>query len=428
MKKALSLIICLLMILGIFGGCSNGEKPAETTAAPEGPATLSVGFGRGDITPRVPVPLGGLKNSETRISTDVRDPLYSNCIAFTDGTGNTFMLIVSDLLSVSQPLAEARGEIAQKYNIPITNIWIATTHNHSGPAMDTVNYAIEQTSEWTRQQIVAAADEAMADRKPAKMYITDTYPEKLNFVRHYLMDDGSIVGDNFGTTQGKQYVGHVTEVDNQMQLIKFTREGGKDIVLMNWQGHPTGHNEYHYSILSGISVATHKMEDDLDCHFAYVLGASGNVNNRSRITSEIITPNYEQHYTTLAEKAQEAMANMREVEIGNVKVVNEEVPCTVKLGTGILKITVYTASIGDVAFVAAPYEMFDTKGKFVKDNSPFEMTFVSSCTNGSNSYIPTKPTYEYGGYEVESSLVAAGSAEQLADAMVGALNQMYQPK
>jgi hypothetical protein len=173
-----------------------------------------------------------------------------------------------------------------------------------------------------------------------------------------------------------------------------------------------------------VREAIRRLEQELDCHFAFVLGASGNVNNRSRISSEIITPNYELHYTTLAEKAQEAMVNFREVKIGNVKVINEDVSCTLKAGSGKLNIPISTASIGDVAFVAASYEMFDTNGKFVKDNSPFEMTFVSSCTNGSNSYIPTKPTFEYGGYEVESSVVAAGSAEQIADAMVGALNKL----
>jgi len=427
MKKTLSLVLCMLLVLTIFGGCGPQAGAGETTAEatqPEAPVSLSVGFGRGDITPRATVPLGGLKDSISRLSDRVRDPLYTTCIAFTDGAGNTAMLFVSDLLSVFAPMAEARAEISKTWNIPVSNIWIATTHNHSGPALNEETDAILMSCQLLREQMIYAANQAMEDRKPAKMLITDTHPVNLNFVRHYVMNDGSIVGDNFGDTVGREYVKHVSEVDNQMQLLKFVREDAKDIILMNWQGHPTGHDQYRNSILSGPTVAARKMESTLDCHFAYVLGASGNVNNKSRIASERVTTDYVNHYETLAQHAIDAESTYREVEVKNIRFHNEKVACTVKVGSGKLDIPLSVFSIGDVAFVAAPYEMFDTNGMFVKENSPFEMTFVSSCTNGSNSYIPTESTFEYGGYEVGNSLVAPGSAEQLADAMVAMLKQV----
>jgi len=429
MKRLICLILCALFSVSLLPGCGPTEAPEtspSSTAAPA-PVSLSVGFGKADITPRAPVPLDGLVSATDRLSSQVRDPLYTICIAFTDGADNTFLLIVSDLLFVYLPLAEARAEISKTTGIPASHIWLATTHNHSGPALNESTAAIEQTATLIRNQVIQAASDALADRKPvSKMYVTDTHPELFNFVRHYIMSDGSYVGDNFGSPSGKEYVKHVSEVDNQLQLVKFTREGGKDVILANWQGHPTGHSQDRYSILSGVTLFEEALEDALDCHAAYVLGASGNVNNSSRILKEQVTGDYARHYQLLAQKAADAAASFREVKIGNLGFANDDCPCQMKAGgTGTMNIPVGAVSMGDVAFVFASYEMFDSNGMYVKENSPFETTFVSSCTNGYNHYIPSEPTFEYGGYEVGKSMVAAGSGEKLAESMVSMLNQLH---
>jgi hypothetical protein len=82
------------------------------------------------------------------------------------------------------------------------------------------------------------------------------------------------------------------------------------------------------------------------------------------------------------------------------------------------------ASIGPVGFVSAPYEMFDTNGKFVKEHSPCEMTFVLTCANGANGYIASEPAFEYGSYEVHNRVFARGTAEALVDTMVDMLRDM----
>ena len=54
MKKIVSLILSIFLILGTFSGC--GESGGETTAPstePPVPHSLSVGFGRADITPTI---------------------------------------------------------------------------------------------------------------------------------------------------------------------------------------------------------------------------------------------------------------------------------------------------------------------------------------------------------------------------------------
>ena len=69
MKKYISLILCLVLLLVCFSGCSSEEKPADTTGteATTAPASLedliagvfSVGYSKVDITPSEAVNLAG---------------------------------------------------------------------------------------------------------------------------------------------------------------------------------------------------------------------------------------------------------------------------------------------------------------------------------------------------------------------------------
>lgn len=85
---------------------------------------------------------------------------------------------------------------------------------------------------------------------------------------------------------------------------------------------------------------------------------------------------------------------------------------------------VWAVSLGDVGIAVAPYEMYDTNGMFIKENSPKKMTFVATCSNGGNGYFPSKLAFQHPGYEVDITKYAEGSAEQLADLYVGMLKDM----
>ena len=56
--------------------------------------------------------------------------------------------------------------------------------------------------------------------------------------------------------------------------------------------------------------------------------------------------------------------------------------------------------IGDAVFVTVPCEVFTEIGLEIKQQSPFEKTFVLGLAAGHSGYIPTAEEYLEGGYAV----------------------------
>ena len=422
MKKLLALVLCAFLLLGLVA-CGGAEE-AQT---PEEPA-LQVGFGRADITPQESVQLHGYFNAERRWSKAVLDPLYATCVAFTDGDGNTLLLFHLDIcVPNGTKLPFIRKAVADAAGISIDHVMLAATHTHSGPKIDSDHLSMERYCEYMKTQMLAAAQEALDDRKSAQMYTTTTELEKMNFVRHYRLDNGSVIGDNFGDPNSGTIVDQVREADNEMQLIRFKREGGKDVVLVNWQVHPHRTGDENAGNISADIVGAMRMymEPRMDCYMAYFTGASGDLNPTSRLVSENISGDYLEQGALMAQEAILACDDMTEQKTGKVQILRKDQEVT-KEGAPV-KFVTYAFSVGDVAFITAPYEMFDTNGKFIKDNSPFETTFIVTCANATNHYVAAEWAYydDVPAYEATNGGYEKGTAENLADGFVAMLGELY---
>ncbi len=80
-------------------------------------------------------------------------------------------------------------------------------------------------------------------------------------------------------------------------------------------------------------------------------------------------------------------------------------------------------SFGEIAFAAAPIEMFDTNGKEVRDGSPFKTTYMCSLANGSMGYVPSIAAVPHGTYEVLACAYVPGTGEQISGELVKMLNE-----
>ena len=474
MKKRLAFLSALCMVLSLCA-CANPSPTATTAAASDPLAGLfSAGFGMADFTPDESVPLGGYGNSKERMSTGYFSTLEARAVAVTDVKGQSLIFIVGDLSWCPGTFgSQIQSEIQKTLGVPADHVILSGTHSHGTVDTDAIDVpSVVRFNKRYLAAMVEAATLAMADRKPAQVFAGFAQTEGLNWVRRYFMDDGSLSGDNSPGT-GTKLVSHESDADGQLQLVKFVREGGKDIMLANFQGHP--HLEGKTNNVSSQVVGTFRdaVEKDMGVHCLYWQGASGNLNCSSYIPGETRTTDRKEWGQLLCNYAKEVYGQLEPVSTGDIKVaactfegrVNHEFDSFVdvaaqvyttfeetndhKLAMGYAEGTpissVYHAnrirgnaglgetkpmdllawSFGDVSGVVVPYEMFDTNGMEIKAATPFEITFIISYAwPAYKTYIASELAWQSGGYECDNSTYVRGTAEELVDAYLGLLNEM----
>ena len=80
--------------------------------------------------------------------------------------------------------------------------------------------------------------------------------------------------------------------------------------------------------------------------------------------------------------------------------------------------------IGDIALVGFPGEPFAEIGVAVKQGSPFGHTLYSGYTNDYLGYLPIDAARPDGGYEVETTPFAPGSADAVIEASLALLRDL----
>jgi len=477
MKKVIAMLLAAVLLLGLCA-CGASAPAGEGGGATEGGAAgFLVGYGKENITPDGSVGMGGYGRADQRLSTGVLSYLYVTCVAITGTNGETLLVYGMDLCS-SGDAAEFRADVSKATGVPEGNIVMSASHTHSAPDYGTVAPGQGDALNKLKKGLVKAAETAMEDRKEAKIFVGSVETEGMNFVRHYICNDGTYAGDNFGNASSG-YAGHATEADPELQLVKFTREGDNDVYIANFQTHPhqTGGSSKFDLSADIVGEFRAHMENDLGCEIAYFTGAGGNINSRSRIEEENQTKDWKEWGKRMAKYAQSA--EFTEVATGKVQGATFEFEAKINhaddqwasLGSDLRnrwntgEITyeqvkqlsaeagfpfnspyhagavssrasmgnsssfpIQAFSFGDIGFVAAPYEMFDTSGMFIKENSPFKMTIVAELANGGNGYFPSLTAFGYGGYEVDTTKYVSGTAERLADQYVAMLTEQFNNK
>lgn len=410
MKKIFAMLLAALMLLTLACGCGNsaGEDPVS--------GVFTVGFGQGDISPTWSIYLRGYgEPTAERMSTGVSEPIYVNCVAFTDEDGKTILFLSADLLlAYRDTVAPIREAIAEATGVPVDQVMFHCTHNHSGPDLTEVRYG-----QLLKEKSVEAAKMAMADRKPAQMSTGFTRLENVNFVRHYLLTDGSFMGEGVGAVPRSQLVGHTDAPDNLLQVVQFTREDAKDIVLVNWQGHPKGTDPNPHTMATSNypGVLRDTVEKGLDCHSLFVLGGSGNMNNSSQIPGEEKYETYLELGKGLGEEVIQVIQNMKPAQTGKIQIAKKE------FSYGATTVPLYAFSIGDLAFATAPFEIFKESAVAVREASKFGMTFYASCSNESHGYLSTPASYAYFSYESGSNPM--GIAEGVQENLTALVDEIF---
>lgn len=480
MKVAICIVLAVVVVLGLVAcGAKAGQKFED--------GVLYAGFGRADITPQISTPLGGYDSTDQRMSSRTLDPLLATCIAFTEGD-ETFLLFSVDAVRSKQAWTDSvRERISKELNIPGKNVTIVSTHSHSAPNTNSKHASVAMYTELYVNGCLEAAKAAMKDRAKATMSSGSVMTENMTFVRHYLMNDGTYCGPNFGSA-ASGFAGHVGRNDPEMILVKLEREKKKDIVMMNFQAHTTMTGGATVLDISAdyVGVCRDQVEKQADVHFAYFLGACGNQTPDSYIAQEHNTmpyadklPAQERNYitygTALAYYALDLLPNLTELKSGTgIETTSEVVTVNTNKGgsdrladaqrvvdeweangraagnalaaqlgfhsvyecSGLIgraerpdtyDVEVYATRIGGLNFVNAPYEMFSENALYIKENTPKgdgQVTMVMTQSNHAWGYITDKKAFEYPCYENFGGTFAEGVGEILAEKMVELLGQI----
>ena len=483
MKKVLALTLAVIMMLTVLVSCNDkDETPAQTTAAetttaattadPAKPLSdkLYVGYGRANITPRdengsvMPVKLSGYPDE--RIANKIISDLFTSCTAVRDEEGDTVLLFTVDSL---HPYAELIGNIRTRVSratgISAKNIIITATHNHSAPE---VNEGMNDASRRYLENIfykgfVDAGKAAIEDIALCTELYTGTLDGTgLNFIRRYVVDRGKLK--------------HEIEGDHTMPVIRFVREGKKDVILANWSAHCDTTTLQDFYAVSGdfYYYFTQLAEEKLNAHVSLFNGNSGDVNPFSRIESEnVFGKNSRAIGRGLAQVLIDNISTLQKINIvGDVEVSTkslklevehsrdadkakaEEVLRLFNAGDGgsysrkckeygisdyaeaIRIITncnrgatenmpVSAVSLGNIVFATAGYEMLTKTGMDIRANSKFDFTFVCGYTNGHNGYIPAEYSFPNGAYEVGSCRYIKGTAEKIQAELNALMDKLH---
>ena len=421
MKKRLSFLLAVVMIMSLFVACGGDKEEDTTQLASVKFDSFAVGFGSADITPDPDTKIGIIGNNDhtTRLSTGVSEPLGATCAAFTDTDGTTVIVFGMDLHSAEDELMDSiRQGIEEKTGVPADHVQLNVSHNHTGPDMgSTASPAVVESNNRIRENCIQAAIDALKSRAPAKMEMTICRPENLVFCRHYLALDGTYLGRGTYDYKGT-VVGHMETGDNLMQLVRFKREGQRDILLVNFQGHYRGNKSEDYTMLSGdyTAVMRRELSEKANTDTVFIFGASGDTTAGSQISSENRSSYYEEHGVLMAQAAMEAFDTFTPAETGKIYYTEQKQTFAYQQKEWLL----YSFGFGDFGYVAEPFETFQTDGIAVREASPYKMTFYASVSNRNklSGYVPDEKALTYDCYERGPQFTTEGSGTVIREELI----------
>lgn len=425
------------------------------------PEGFSAGHGRADMTPEIPILLGGGTIAEA-----IRDPMLTTCTAISDGE-TVVLLYHNDMKDTPRPFfLEAAAEIEKETGVPRTHIILNATHNHSCP------HTIKLTDEclvWRKKAFQALAEAgkmAILDLAPAKVSIGKKEAPNFCFTRRYVMKDGS-----FKSIQSKnpctEYAGHENDADTELRVIRFHREGKKDIILANWQMHAAHAIGVYKKTISADFPADlrNRVESEMGAYLSYHNGASGNLVMTDKMGNRIFPSHHEIGFA-LKDVLEEALKEGEKVNTGKIHIDVCDFPCGVQQDSeekkaharewsrapkeekdailekyGLIsqyecyaintrakmneveEVPLTALSFGDIAFATTPFESFDLNFKALREASPYKMTFTCAYTNSALGYMPYKEAFPHGEYEVYVSRFECGTPEKCNEKLLEMLRE-----
>ncbi|MBR2871299.1 MAG: hypothetical protein IKB98_07995 [Clostridia bacterium] len=382
------------------------------------------------------------------------------------------LLAVDTIAFSTKYVTKAKLNIAKELNLPPESIFIHSTHIHTGPRAgfdNTLTDIEKEYNDMLLRKLVDSAKMAVEDLKPAKMGYAVSQAKKVAFNRRYLMKDGS-----FKTNPGvnnPDIVKSAGLMDESVNVLRFNRECGDNIVLINFGNHPDciGGNKISADWPGFTRRIFEKTFDETKC--LLFNGAEGDINHVNVAPKggdfndmfndfDDVSRGYghSRHIgNVMAASAMQVYDKVEYVDVDNIKYTQKfisipsnmpnpdemeeayyikkmhdegrdsELPykgmylttmvagasrkIQLEHGPDSFPLLLSVITIGKVALVGIPGEPFCGIGLGIKESKNYDMICPCCLTNGDEGYFPMKDSFDEGGYESQAYLFKSGVAE-----------------
>ena len=433
---------------------------------------IQAGFSRVNITPPLGIDISGYY--VRRIADGVLDEIEINTLALRT-EDKTVLLMAFDAMGMNKEYIDSVKEyITAETKIPADAIFIHSTHSHTTPRLGNGEPLTEQEKEYAqtvRRAGVNAAVLAIADLKPARMGWGVGAVKNVAFNRRYLMKDGSTrTNPGVNNPDIEKSIGLL---DERLNVLRFNREDGSNLVLLNFGNHPDTigstkisadwpgftRRTFERAIENSKCVFFNGAQGDInhvnvfpkggdmndviidfdDVPRGYgharhlgnvVAGAAMQVYDKVCYTS-VDSLKYKQKYidVPMNKPLPEEMEEARYINDMHNAGRDAELPykgmmLTTMVADAARKVRLENAndnfplllsaiSIGNVAMFGIPGEPFTGVGLGLKEAAGWDMVLPCCNTNAKDGYFPMQDSYDEGGYEAKSSSFKGGIAETI---------------
>ena len=446
---------------------------------------LQVGFAKVNINPVLGCGMDGY--FVPRFAKGYLDDLEARGIALS--LKDTQLVLISiDNCNLSAPLINRyRNAIQKATGVPAESLFLAATHTHTGPLIQPFRgfHAdegdIARYADFVETRLIDLVKLALADCKPARMgFITGYAPERVAYIRLYRMKDGSTM--TCPPINDPNIDGPIGKLDQRVHLLRFDREGGCSIVLVNYGLHAdTTNGELLSADWPGwLRRTVFKALDGVECvcfvgcegdvGSTHVFPSGGDMNDTEiSFDNEMKSPGMARFVgRALAGTVLQVYDKVEYVDVDRLQILHkvisidanrpapEELPlahtykelheagrddqipytamaltiavaealrmCELEFGPDAFELELTGVRLGPVAMVGIPGEPFTDIGVRIKETDGYRMIMPVCLANGSEGYFPSKEAFDAGGYEARSSPFRP----QVADRIVEGSKQLLQ--
>lgn len=433
---------------------------------------IFTGYARAVINPPLGTPIVGYYH--LRKTKGILDDIYAAALAISDGNNTSLIISVEVCELDTEQCTAMRSRVAAATGIHPDAILINCSHTHTGPqvgasgALGTGSTAYEY-EEFLINTLANIGREAMSTLSPSVISFSTAEAKNISFCRRFRMKSGK-VQTNPGVENPD--IDHALGTPNEeVRTIKIERECGDDVYVVcfgthadsvggdyisgDWPGvvrstiegaipgskclfltgsqGDLGHiNPFpseadkrglHYDSFDGVPRGYEHTKHMGRVVAAAALSSSGKGIDLAPGALKFATEKMDVPANKEDDRVDEARALLDLYNNGRADEIPEKAMelttvvaeanriVDLKDGPDTFPFLLSAITVGDLAFIGVPGELFSDIGREVARISPFPATFVCCLTNGGDCYFPTSKAYDEGGYETRSSRLKRGVEE-----------------